>query len=289
MKSARINAAIERALADASAADLLIMQLDRASGLPGARPNLDLARAAGAAIAAAGVRAAGPILEALLAAPSEYARIVAAQVLAHRAMDGDVRALPALQDLAEDPRRLVRAGAVEALRTLLALRGDPVIAALAPWMDGYLQAHIAIEALADRTLLARLHDGSAVLSRLDEAFALADRSPRSAERLQGVRLLRQALPAQIAIIAARFPEALAWLEAQTRAARPETRSVVARAIAALRRAAFPSALADRLAAALAATAPPPRDPTRIVQGTRRRGKGSPNPEPRRTSKQHRDP
>jgi hypothetical protein len=112
-----------------------------------------------------------------------------------------------------------------------------------------------------------------VVARLDEAFALADRSPRADERLQGLRLLRQGLAGQVALFAARFPGVVRWLEEKTHTARPESREVVERAIAALRKSSFPEAEAARLAAALSASAPPPRDPTRVVQGTRKRSKG----------------
>jgi hypothetical protein len=272
LRSDRMEVALERALAGSPEA--LIDLLDRSSGLPGPRPNLELARAMGAAIARAGGRGEA-LVRALEARGDEFLAMVAAHAHAAWWANGKEDAAEALQRLAGDARRLVREGAIDALRAMLAARGDAGVAALAGWTDGYLQAHVALEALADREVLARLGAGagSEVLARLDEAFALADRSPRSAERLQGVRLLRQSLPAQIAAIAGRFPEALQWLTAQAGAQRPETREVVAEAAAALRKASFPEATAGRIAGALAASAPAPRDPTRIVQGTRRRSKG----------------
>lgn len=265
-----MEAALQQALAGAPGQ--LLERLDRSSGLPGPRPSLDLARSVGAALASAGARGAKAI-EALRSSQGEYHRIVLAQALAERHAAGDRGASAALQELAGESRQLVRLGVVEALRTILAARGGAAVTELAAWTDGYLQAHVALEALSDRDTLARLPDGAEVVARLDEAFDLADRSPRAAERLQGVRQLRQALPAQIAVIAARFPEAIAWLEAQASRDRPETREVVAAAIAALRKLQFRTAETDRLAAALAGTAPPPRDPSRIVHGTRKRSKG----------------
>jgi len=270
LRSARIEAAVERALAGAPSE--LLDLLDRSSGLPGPRPNLDLARSAGQAIARGGARAAA-VIQALRASQGDYHPIVAAQALAARHLAGDRGAGEALQELAGDSRQVVRGGVIEALRTVLAARGDAAVAELSAWTDGYLQAHVALEAIADRTVLAQLGGGEEVVARLGEAFDLADRSPRAAERLQGVRLLRQALPAQIVAVAARFPAAMEWLEARTTTGRPESREVVAAAITALRKGAFPAAQADRLAAALAASAPPPRDPSRIVQGTRKRSKG----------------
>jgi hypothetical protein len=132
---------------------------------------------------------------------------------------------------------------------------------------------VALEALADRTLLATLPAGDAVLARLDEAFQLADVSPRAAERSQGLRTLRRGFPVQIARFAVRFPEVLAWFTERTQAKRPETREVVHETILALKKNHLAVAEVDRLMAAFAASAPAPRDPTRIVQGTRNRSRG----------------
>jgi hypothetical protein len=282
LESARIEKALARAIDEGSMADLFD-QLDRNSGLPGPQPNVDLARALGGAIAARRGRA-DAVLRALLGSPSEYPVIVAAFALASRLLAGvDPRgSMQDLHDLAEDPRHHVRAGVVLALRTLIAAQGEPIINELAAWTDGYLHAHVVLEALADKTLLAGLPSGDAILARLDEAFALADISPRAAERSQGVRALRGGMPAQIAILAARCPEVLGWLADRTRASRPETREVIRETLLALRRAGFRGAEVDRLAAALEASAPPPRDPSRIVHGTRQRGRGSAGrPDPRR--------
>jgi len=144
---------------------------------------------------------------------------------------------------------------------------------LAAWTDGYLQAHVALEALAERRWLTTLPSGESVIERLDEAFVLADASPRSAERSQGMRTLRQGMPAQIALFAARFPETLAWLEKKTASTRPETREVVTGAIRALRRRGISDVEAGRLTALLEASGKPRRDADRVVHGTRRRGKG----------------
>jgi len=208
----------------------------------------------------------------------EYPRIVAAMAFAARSLATGKQAwtreaLCDLQEVAEDPRRLVRLGVVEAVRMRIAALGEVAVHELAGWTDGYLQAHVALGALADRTLLTTLPSAEPVLARLDEAFRLADESPRAAERAQGMRTLRQGLPAQIAAFAMRYPETLQWLEKKTRATRPETREVVALAIAALRRTVVSDVEAERLAALLASSGKPPRDPSRIVAGTRKRGRG----------------
>jgi hypothetical protein len=301
IRNAKLEAAIEHAVQSGDPSELVAL-LDRSSNLPtrrggsrasgpdlgpnaqGPRANIDLARAVGAAIAAHGGKAER-LLRALGSSDDEYPRIVAAQAFAalvargpasgaRRARGGvEEDARQALQEIAEDPRRVVRDGVVAALRGLLSARGDEAVVALAAWTDGYLQAHVALEALAERTLLASLSGAAELVARLDEAFALADVSPRADERLQGLRLLRQRMPAQIAVFAARFPDVLRWLEARTAVERPESREVVAEAIAALRKGAFSEAEAARLAASLAASAKVPRYAARIVQGTRKRSRG----------------
>ncbi len=259
----------------------------RSSGLPGPRPNLDLARAVGRALAEGEGRTADRLVAELGRAEQEYIRVVAAFALVARSLPkgeasgrGGRRAAPrapealaALQDLAEDPHHLVRLGVVEALRMRVLALGEGAVDELAAWTDGYLQAHVALEALADRALLDGLPSGEGVLARLEEAFALADASPRSAERTQGMRALRQGMSAQIPVFAARFPETLAWLSQKAASTRPETREVVAGAIRALRRSVISDVEAGRLSALLEASAKPPRDPTRVVQGTRKRGRG----------------
>jgi hypothetical protein len=309
IRNDRLTAALDRAVAGGDPADLFEL-LRRGSGLPGVdgagggpkpragsagaglRPNLELARAVGHALARHEGRA-DRLVAALAGADDEYLRIVAALTFGARSLQGlahpggrakaasDARrarprveqALADLQTLAEDPRHLVRAGVVDALRMRLAALGEPAVVDLAAWTDGYLQAHVALEALADRSFLTTLPAGESVIARLDEAFVLADGSPRAAERSQGMRALRQGMPAQIATFAARFPETLAWLEEKTRCTRPETREVVEGAIRSLRRTVISDVEAVRLGALLSASGKPRRDADRVVQGTRRRGRG----------------
>jgi len=273
IRSPRIVAAIARAFEQGETTDLL-GELARASGLPGPRPNLDLARSMATRLAVRG-RASGALVDALLASKHEFHSIVSAIALAERAMAGiDAKASMArLHDMAADERQAVRAGVIEAVRVMLLARGAAAVTELAAWTDGYLHAHVVLEAIADRTLLTRISAETEVLARLDEAFALADVSPRAAERTQGVRTLRRALPAQIATIADRYPATLAWLAERAAAERPETREVVEETIRALRKHNLALSEVDRLTRALADSAPKPRDPSRIVQGTRKRSKG----------------
>lgn len=290
VRSARVSAALETALGRArevagisarEAQELLAPELaaladrlERESNMPGPNPNLELARAVGTVLG--GARGAGAaIAEALLAMTHPFLRFVAAFALAELwlASFDRKRALGALHDLAGDEKREARRAAVLALRELVARQPERGVDALAALTDGYLHASVALEAIAERDTLTKIARSEGVLARLDEAFELADASHRAAERLQGVRTLRDELPERVARLADRFPETLDWLEQQTSRKRPETREVVAACFKALRKSGHRGAVIDRLAAALEATAPEPRDPTRIVKGTRKRSRG----------------
>ncbi|APR81411.1 Hypothetical protein A7982_06760 [Minicystis rosea] len=284
IRNDRLAAALDRAVDQGDNAELIEL-LHRNSGLPGPRPNMELARAVGAAIARRESRGDRLLADLAREDNKEYLRIVAAMTLAARALppEGKVdkrraaaratEALADLQQLAEDPRHLVRIGLVEAVRMRIDLLGEPAVDELSAWTDGYLQAHIALEALADKMLLTKLPSAEPVLARLDEAFTLADASPRAAERTQGMRVLRQGMPQQITIFGARYPEVITWLEGKTNMQRPETREVVAGAISLMRRSVLSDADAQRLGGLLEASAKPRRDADKVVHGTRKRGKG----------------
>ncbi len=132
---------------------------------------------------------------------------------------------------------------------------------------------MVLEALSERSILDALHNAEPVLARLDEAFKLADKSPRAAERSQGVRVLRESLPGEIAAFASRFPETIGWPEGAARIQRPESRKIVDDAIRALRKDKISDAEAKRLGDLLVASARPDRNAAKIVQGTRKRSKG----------------
>lgn len=273
LRSPRIEAALVRAVS-AGELDALFDLLARSSNLPGPRPNLELAEAVAAALAVR-QKGADVTVRALADSSSEYLAFCGALALGVRWAAGmDARgASERLQALAEDARSHVRSAVVRALRRYVERSGAAAIAELSSWTDGYLQAHAVLEALSERTLLATISQVEPVLARLDEAFLLADRSPRAAERSEGLRTLRRDLPRQTAAFAGRFPEVLRWLSDRTASARPETRDVVEASIHALRKSSFAQSETDRLTAALTASAPPPRDPARIVHGMRGRSKG----------------
>jgi hypothetical protein len=182
-------------------------------------------------------------------------------------------AVEPFHDRADDvdvDRRLI---VIDALASLVEARGDEIAASLDTYTDGFLHASVALEALSRSASLSRLGSHEALFDRLSEAFDLADDAPRSADRSQGLRELRRGMPAQLARIAARFEDAtVAWLEERCARERPETREILTETISRLR-SVIGEASADRLRAALTATAPPPRDPSRIVHGTRKRSRG----------------
>jgi hypothetical protein len=271
IRDARLLAALDRAFAG-DCRDLIQRARDL-SGLPGPRANHKLARAIGGVIAEK--RAKGDaIVRELGTSEDEFARVVAAMTLSIRAHAGFDRkgALQGLQDIAEDARHHVRDGVGVALRDLVLADPPGVVEELAAWTDGYLQAHVALEALADRKVLDALPTADGLIARLDEAFNLADVAPRAAERSQGLRTLREQMPRQVGVFAARFVEMVAWVEAKADVTRPDSRIVVQQMIEALRKANLSLSDTSRLEGRLEKSAKPDRNAARIVHGTRKRSK-----------------
>ena len=270
--SDRIAELCKAALAGAETRDFFDALL-RASGTPGPRPNLDLARAAGAELARGG-GAGQAIVKELLGRKEPYLVRVGLMALAARAsVPGDRSgAFEALHDRADAASKEARDAVIDALTSVIVARGDEVIPAFSRMTDGFLHAYVALEALTARPALDRLTDANELLARLGETFELADLSSRSAERAQGVRLVREGLADQIARIAARFPEALAWIEERLTYERPETREVMSQTLAALRKRSVGDAEIARLLQIFESHGPKPRDPTRLIKGMRRRGR-----------------
>lgn len=255
--------------------------LVRLSGMPGPNPNLDLARAVGAAIAGrAGDGLA--LTDELLDQRHPYLVRVGLQALAARASDpkDPSGALKRLHDAADEIEKEARDAVIESLVDVVVARGDGVVDKLQSFTDGFLHAFVALEALTTRKALDAVRDGAAATARLDEAFNLADLSSRADERAQGVRLLREGLPKHIARLAGRFAEARAWLEAHFDVERPESRDVIGLALVALRKQGLPEADAERLTAAFEVHSPVRRDAARVVEGTRKRGRAAAKPRTR---------
>ncbi len=175
-----------------------------------------------------------------------------------------------LQKMAEDPRRLVRAGVVTALRRVAHGSADALVEDLHAWTDGYLQAAVAIEAIADRSVLDQVSSATGVLARLSEAFALVEAAPRAHQRTQGYRDVLRALSEAPSAMMSRFGQATSlWLEEHAKVEAPDLREAISKAAALARKHGHRT---DHVEDALDRSAPPRRDPLTYVGPTRGRGK-----------------
>lgn len=293
LKSEHLTEALSRALAGDGArlADLLA----RFGGLPGPRPNHALAAAFGDVVGALDgeLRArAAKVLTAIGAddAAPDTARVflpVAAAFgwtarLRTVKSRGDVAAAErALMELAADERAPVRAGAIAALvehaarghaDALVVLMGEQLAEEDRERRWGALGT--LLEAFTDKRAIASLTTGrDALLEHVTALIVdLAD-APRAAERSDARRRALLALgPAVSAMTAAFRDVGIAWLEARcSEAKHPDLRRSLDTALSRLRArgdALRPEELA-RLGEALASSAKPPRDPSRIRDGTGR--------------------
>jgi len=272
LESDRISQALDQALATGDTRQLFD-RVERASGLPGKRPNLPLLRALGARIATSG-EAGDTLVDVLLehTHPGLYRVGYFALSSKVTGKGGGGSAFERLHDAAEDPTHERREALIDALTDVAVHGGDKVAERFAAFTDGYLHAHVALEVLSRSEVLSRLSKPGPVLARFSEAFDLADASPRSADRSQGLRLLRASMPAEVARVAPRFGEIVDWVRERTSRERPESRQIVAEAISALRKI-VGEAEATRLRAAHDATRPLLYDESRVVHGTRKRSRG----------------
>lgn len=244
-----------------------------ATGLPGPRANLTLARTIALELAAAGSRGRRGIMT-LIQSGDEYATTVAAVALGELAARQPAAGtdLEDLGTVTHDDRRAVSQGVVAALAQVLGRLGPDGATLVVGWTTDLHRASLALAALADRDVLAAVRDGVRVVELLERAWALRRGASRAADRSPGLRRFRRELPDQVALCASRFPEVRDWLVACADVDKPEDREVLERTLVSLRRAGVAEEDVERLAAALARSAPPPRDPTRIRGGTRRRGR-----------------
>jgi hypothetical protein len=260
----------------------------------GPRPNLKLAAAFGAEVAALpGVVA--ELLDRLAAndaapdTPEVFLPVAAAHGWAARLAAGHEvgTAWAALAQLAGDERGPVRVGTLDALAALAARprHANALVARATEWLElddreiRFGAAGVVVEVLARHKVLAGLGNPEPLLDYLSRAMAEIVEAPRAAERSDARRRLLLALPPTLGAVATTFTagdRGAAWLEEECRGARhPDLRTALSSTIVALadKASGLGGMLAQRLRSALEGSAKPPRDPTRRRPGAGR-GKSS---------------
>mgnify|MGYP002780685527 CR=1 FL=1 len=188
--------------------------------------------------------------------------------------DAYPKLLPVLHTAAEDLRYRVRDVVPQALARLGATRGDGLLEAVEPWMDGFFHAAAVLLALGQPGWLTAVHRGDLAAQRLDQAFALARGASRSASRYPGYKALLDALAVTPGLVAARFGVPIFdTLEGWTKEKEPALREVVEKNLRSPRLAGRHAADIERVQRALAASAPVRRDPNTYVGPTRNRSRG----------------
>jgi hypothetical protein len=264
----------------------LFVQLGIQSGLPGTRMNTILAHGFANEAAARG-KAADKLIHMMTQLPeltpgqSEREFLVVCGVLAVAARSVSEpkdlamrkKAIALLHDSAEDVRFRVREIVPIALAKLGAVMGDTLVHELSSWMDGYFQASAALLAMGQPNFLPVIDDVDAALARLDEAYALAKNAARSTSRYPGRKALVDALTIVPRAVAARFgvpvfDHLVTWSNTEM----PELRTAIEAVLDDKKLASRYAPELKRVQAALAASLPPPRDPTLAREGMRSRGK-----------------
>lgn len=275
--------------------------LARLSGLPGPRPAFPLAQAVADAVALRPASEALAILEPLAnddAAPDTAAvfrPMVASWGYAAlvRARAAEASSWSALVSLAADERAPVRDATARALASLAsrdARGGDLLVERFATWMDDenerdavprdvrWSASATLLDALVTHGALQHVRDQAPLLAATSKLIAELANAPRAAERSDARRRALAALSSAAAAFVTSFrsePDGVRWLEDElSRARHPDVRRAFETTLERLRRrsASESRETMDRLARALAASARPPRDPTRERRGTRRRGR-----------------
>lgn len=283
LRSEALRSTLDRTLATGDARELSAF-LARGSRLPGPRPNLELAAAAGAALAAAGHRAERIVrdfaaLDADDGTPYVFLPMVAAYALA-AAFGPDeraaARALEALGELGEDDRSVVRRAVEDALAGAAPQYPggvDALVGALLPWCGSFSRASVALGVIGDRRLLDAAHDELALVGAIDAATATLEGAPRAKERDPGRRRLLEALPRTVTSAAAASRAVAEWLALRAATSRhADVRRALEEVVSRLRNRGERKAERTAAASALDASAPEPRDPTLLREGMRSRGK-----------------
>lgn len=278
IRNAELSAALN--LAGKGQYGALYEVLSRLSGLPGPRPNVGLAEAVGAHLAAAGPSAdrivsalAKPAAQAATSPTGTFLPMCAAMAFAYQYLAGQSRALAALEGLADDERREVRDGVVRAL--LVIGRGRPVelVDAIEGWMATFMPAAVAVEAIADRSVVGGVSRADAILARFAQGFERIVDAARSDERSQGYRLLMRSLAELTSALAARFPERTTqWFDERLTEGQGRVRLCIERLLEQTPKGSASRRAMHAIEQRMGATAPAPRDPRTVVGPTRHRGK-----------------
>lgn len=261
------------------------------SGLPGPKPALPLASAIGESLAAD--PRAERVLERLRdhdAAPDRaevFLPIVAAHAYASRVRSrrDDAGAWASLAALAADEREPVRKGTVHALAAIARAPGgaDAIVKKLDDWTweeDRELRwgsLAVGLDAIGEARAEATLAERATYLDVVSKLAAdLAD-APRAAERVDARRRALGALGDASARIGASRgePDGVGWLRGELEKARhPDLRKAFEKTLERLRARgdAQKSETLEKLDTALASSAKPPRDPGKIRDDLRGRGK-----------------
>lgn len=287
LRSAELTTALEHAVAGKPAD--LYRQLELQSGLPGPRVNMNLAVAFAHDCARMGSKvdallyemASLPPDEARGASGKEFLSVCGVLAVGSRATAANdaalhYKALTILEDKADDPRFRVRDAVPLALAMLGSKMKRDLAERLEPWMDRYHHAAAVILALAEPSWLETFgyDDAAAPIRLLHSAFVLAHEAPRSAQRYPGHKALVEALGSVPKAVAKRFAvpmydQLAAWAE-YVRV--PEMREVI---VANMDDPQMKKPFGDeikRVKQLVEAGKKPPRDPSRLVHGTRGRGK-----------------
>lgn len=267
-----------RALDRATAAyePRFLIDLSRFGGLPGVRANHALAGLLAERIVASGRREMDDFLATRGeptghgVGPETFFAVTLAFVLAERVRRNVDREISFghLDTMAGDVRGPVRDAVADALAGLGA---KDLVSRLSAFTNGFLQASVALQALADRRALELVSDDAELAARVTEAFDLAEHAGRADERSQGRRRLLEVLSETLPSLAKRGRVLDACI-ARAATDHPEIRAALEIAAEKMKKAGFPKAELARLVAALDASAPKRRDPTTYVGPTRGRAR-----------------
>ena len=277
---------LSRALAEAVAGKRqpLYDLLSRGSRLPGIRVNTELADAFAQACRSMAPRADAVALamtrlsadEAPGGTAFEFLPVCGVHALGLRAAADPAVRVAFVRELharADDLRFRVRDAVVEALAKVGEAAGDALLADVASWMDGYFHAAAVLRALGHDTWQGSLHDATAVVARLDEAFVLARDAPRAAARWPGHKALIETLAEIPARVAARFGvPVFDMLVRWSTTKDPVLREGVAAVLLSRKLASRFGPEMARLDAAIKATTPAPRNPDHDFGPSRDRSK-----------------